>query len=32
MMGIVRNLPKDEASLNALIEEMNELNKASEQK
>ncbi len=27
MMGIIKNLPQDEASMNALIEEMNELNK-----
>lgn len=27
MMGIINNLPQDEASLNALLEEMNELNK-----
>ena len=26
LMGIINNLPKDEASLNALVEEMNELN------
>ena len=27
LMGIIKNLPQDEASLNALVEEMNELNK-----
>lgn len=26
-MGLINNLPRDEATLNALIEEMNELNK-----
>ena len=26
IMGIINNLPKDEASLNALLDEMNELN------
>jgi len=31
-MGIISNLPKDEASMNALVEEMNELNKAIETK
>ena len=29
-MGIISKLPQDEASLNALVEEMNELNKLSE--
>ena len=28
LMGIISNMPKDEASMNALVEEMNELNKA----
>ena len=32
MMGLIKNLPKDEASLNALVEEMNELNKIAEKK
>ncbi len=32
IMGIINKLPKDEASMNALIEEMNELNKAIEKK
>ena len=32
MMGIIKNLPTDEASLNALVEEMNELNKITEKK
>lgn len=32
LMGIISNLPKDEASMNALVEEMNELNKALETK
>ncbi len=32
MMGIVRNLPKDQATLNALVDEMNELNKIVEKK
>lgn len=32
LMGIINNLPKDEASLNALVEEMNELNKIVEKK
>ena len=27
LMGIINKLPQDEASLNALMEEMNELNK-----
>ena len=27
MMGLIKNLPTDEASLNALLEEMNELDK-----
>ena len=27
IMGLINNLPRDEASLDALIEEMNELNK-----
>ena len=30
LMGIISKLPKDEASLNALMEEMNELNKITE--
>ena len=30
LMGIIRNLPTDDASLNALMDEMNELNKMSE--
>ena len=30
LMGIISNMPKDEASLNALVEEMNELNKLTE--
>ena len=29
VMGIIRNLPTDEASLNKLMDEMNELNKLS---
>ena len=32
MMGLIKNMPKDEASLNALVEEMNELNKIVEKK
>lgn len=32
MMGIIKNLPKDEASMNALVDEMNELNKIVENK
>ena len=32
LMGIVNKLPKDEASVNALVEEMNELNKMTEAK
>ncbi len=32
IMGIINKLPKDEASMNALIEEMNELNKTIEKK
>ena len=32
VMGIVSNLPTDEASLNQLIDEMNELNKLKENK
>jgi hypothetical protein len=31
-MGIINKLPQDEASMNALIEEMNELNKIVEKK
>jgi len=31
-MGIVKNLPQDEATLNALVDEMNELNKIVETK
>ena len=31
-MGIVKNLPNDEATLNALVDEMNELNKIIEAK
>ena len=27
LMGIIKNLPQDEASLNALVEEMSELSK-----
>ncbi len=30
MMGIINKLPKDEASINAFVEEMNELNKLAE--
>ena len=30
LMGIIRNMPTDDASLNALMDEMNELNKMSE--
>ena len=32
LMGIINKLPQDEASMNALIEEMNELNKIVEKK
>ena len=32
IMGIIKNLPQDEASLNALVDEMNEMNKAIETK
>lgn len=32
VLGLVRNLPKDEASINAFIEEMNELNQLTEAK
>ncbi len=32
VMGIVSNLPTDEASLNQLVDEMNELNKLKENK
>lgn len=32
VMGIVKNLPQDEATLNALVDEMNELNKIVETK
>ncbi len=32
MMGLIKSIPKDEASLNALVEEMNELNKIVEKK
>lgn len=32
LMGIISKLPQDESSMNALIEEMNELNKISEAK
>ena len=30
LMGIISKLPQDEASMNALVEEMNELNKITE--
>lgn len=30
MMGIIRDIPKDQTSLKALVEEMNELNKIVE--
>ena len=30
LMGIISNMPQDEASMNALVEEMNELNKLTE--
>ena len=32
MMGIISRIPGDEASLNALMDEMNELNKMTNQK
>ena len=32
MMGIIKNMPKDEATMNALMDEMSELNKLSENK
>ena len=32
LMGIINKLPQDEASMNALIEELNELNKIVEKK
>ena len=32
MFGIINRMPKDEASMNALMDEMNELNKMSESK
>ena len=32
IMGIIKNLPTDEASLNKVVEEMNELNKLNEAK
>lgn len=30
LMGIIKNLPTDEATMNALVDEMNELNKLTE--